>query len=131
MTRFPGAIAWPGSDDVPDLRRRPQLAVLAALRAAAGVTVHALIAVHPELDRRASRHTDQTTLARGVLACVDELLIVVAHYEQAIASAPRRAKIDTAGGDEKGWEQLTLPFPGWPAPTATEGAPRAATEGAR
>jgi hypothetical protein len=131
VTRFPGAIAWPGSHHVPDLRRRPQLAALAALHAAVGITVHALIAAHPEMGRPASRHTDRTSLARGILGSVDELLIVVAHYEQAITEAPRPASVGNVGADERRWEQLPLPFPGWPVPAAHERARGAAGEGAR
>lgn len=82
---------------------------------------------HPELDRP-SRHTERTTLAWGVLHGIDQLLIIVAHYEQAIVAAPRRAKVRTAANDEK-WEQLALPFPNWP--TAHERARGAEGEGAR
>lgn len=131
MTRFPGAIAWPGAHDVPDLRRRPQLAALAALHAAAGITVHVLIAAHPELGRSPSRHTERADLARGVLASVDQLLIVVAHYERAIVDDARRAEHVVGKADHQTWEQLPLPFPGWPVPAADERARSAAGEGAR
>lgn len=127
MSRFPANIGWPGSHHVPDLRRAPQFAAIAALHAAAGIVVHALIAAHPELDRPC-RHTERTTLAWGVLHGIDQLLIIVAHYEQAIVAAPRRAKVRTTVTDEK-WEQLALPFPNWP--TAHERARGTAAEGAR
>lgn len=130
MSRFPANIGWPGSQHVPDLRRAPQFAAIAALCAAAGIVVHALIAAHPEFDRP-GRHTERTALAWGVLHSIDQLLIIVAHYEQAILDAPRRATARTAANDEKGWEQLALPFPNWPAPAAHERARGAAIEGAR
>lgn len=126
MSRFPANIGWPGSHHVPDLRRAPQFAAIAALHAAAGIVVHALIAAHPELDRP-RRHTERTTLAWGVLHGIDQLLIIVAHYEQAIVAAPRRAK-RTPAKDET-WEQLALPFPNWP--TARGRARGTAGEGAR
>ena len=127
MRRFPANIGWPGSHHVPDLRRAPQFAAIAALHAAAGIVVHALIAAHPELDRP-RRHTERTTLAWGVLHSIDQLLIIVAHYEQATAAAPRRTRVRAATKDEN-WEQLALPFPNWP--TAHERAHGAAGEGAR
>ncbi len=46
-----------------------------------------------------------------VLHSIDQLLISVAHHEQAVMDAPRWLKIRVPANGEKGWEPLALPFP--------------------
>jgi len=100
-----GTIEWPGPDEVPDLRRRPLCAAIAALHATTRAVIYGVMSVHPDLesDRRKGNFA-----ARGVVLAGEQLLAAIDVYIS-YTPAPRTRALRTPTKPHR-WVQLALPL---------------------
>ncbi|MDI7267940.1 MAG: hypothetical protein QME96_08090 [Myxococcota bacterium] len=118
-TRWRAAFDWPGPGPVPDLERHPQLAVLAVLHGTLSAACHALLAAHPDIDGLPVSAGDRTVcpadLARGLLPLVDELSVLLGHYQDLVQLPARRSVVarstpDPSSNPVRDSAQLTFRF---------------------
>jgi len=82
-------MSWP--EPCPDLERLPQLASLGALHANASAAALALVAAHSDLDVLPGPALGQERLhhaTRGLLACIETLLIAMDRYRAELPGEP-------------------------------------------